>query len=91
MMTLRGFSDCAIKRHFYPPHEEWQILEHSMKELKLDMTGQAEILISRDEAEDLSRLLRHFADHGTLPAPMQQKPSLIMHECRRCKKAKPTN
>lgn len=75
--VLKGYSDKNIHRHYYPKHEEWQLVEHTSEEIKLDMTGQAEILINRDEAEDLSRLLRHFSEHGTLPPPRKQRPSTV--------------
>ncbi len=75
--VLRGFTDPTLHRHYYPSHEEWQIIEAGPC-IKLDMIGQAEILIDRDECEDLSRLLRHFADHGTLPAPWKQQPSDVL-------------
>lgn len=74
---LKGFTDSTLHRHYYPSHEEWQIVEAGSV-IKLDMAGQAEILLDRDECEDLSRLLRHFADHGTLPAPWKQEPSPIL-------------
>lgn len=77
--TLKGFTDKTMHRHYYPEHEEWQIMEAGPC-IKLDMTGQAEILIDRDECKDLSRLLRHFADHGTLPAPYKQQPSPVMED-----------
>lgn len=77
--TLKGFTDRRMHRHYYPSHEEWQIMEAGPC-IKLDMTGQAEILIDRNECEDLSRLLRHFADHGTLPAPYKQEPSPVMED-----------
>lgn len=76
---LYGFTDRRMHRHYYPAHEEWQIMEAGPC-IKLDMTGQAEILIDRNECEDLSRLLRHFADHGTLPAPYKQQPSPVMED-----------
>jgi hypothetical protein len=75
--VLKGYSDEKIHRHYYPSHEEWQIVEHTSEEIKLNITGQAEILINRDEAEDLSRLLRHFSEHGTLPPPYRQQPSTV--------------
>lgn len=74
---LKGFTDKECRRHYYPVHEEWQISECAGAVLKFDLTGQAEVLLTRDEAEDLSRLLRHFADHGTLPAPYKQEPSPV--------------
>lgn len=73
---LKGFTDRRMHRHYYPSHEEWQIVEAGPC-IKLDMTGQAEILIDRDECKDLSRLLRHFADHGTLPPSIRQQPSPV--------------
>lgn len=75
--VLKSYTDKNIHRHYYPKHEEWQLVEHTSEEIRLDMTGQAEILINRDEAKDLSKLFRHFSVHGTLPPPRRQKPSKV--------------
>lgn len=75
--TLKAYTDKEACRHYYPKHEGWQLVENTSDDIKLDMTGQAEILISRDEARDLARLFKHFGEHGTLPIPPKQRPSTV--------------
>lgn len=75
--ALRSYTDTEACRHYYPDHEEWQLVENTNEDIKLDLTGQAEILISRAEAHDLSKLFKHFAEHGALPIPPKQQPSKV--------------